>query len=43
MGAQRGDLVILKNIFDATSPYLKSDFMICTWTFGPVPAVIKPK
>lgn len=43
MGARRGDLVILKNIFDATSPYLKSDFMICTQTFGPVLAVIKPK
>lgn len=43
MGAQRGDLVMLKNIVNARGPYLRFDFMICTQTFGPVPAVIRPK
>lgn len=29
MGEQLGDLVILNNDFNATSPCFKNDFMIC--------------
>ena len=43
MGEQPGDSVILNNDFNATSPYLKIDFMIRTQIYGLVPAVIKPK
>lgn len=43
MGEQLGDLVILSNDFNATSPFEKMGFMMCTQIFGVVPAIIKSK